>query len=186
LRPAARRISELDDVILNRFRRLIERKINAVRIRCHGDYHLGQVLFTGKDFCITDFEGEPLHPLSERRLKRNPLRDVAGMIRSFHYAAFAPLTKGESGVVLRAEDIGPLRDWATAWYGWVSACFLSGYFSAAQPDLIPEHSAELEILLDAYLLEKAIYELGYEMNNRPDWIVIPVNGILDLVGETSR
>jgi maltose alpha-D-glucosyltransferase / alpha-amylase len=181
-RADAERVAGLEDAVLNRFRRLIERKINALRIRCHGDYHLGQVLFTGKDFCITDFEGEPLHPLSERRLKRNPLRDVAGMIRSFHYAAFSPLTKGESGVVVRSADVQSLRAWGSAWYGWVSACFLSGYFAAIAPELIPNSTEELEILLDAYLLEKAIYELGYEMNNRPDWIVIPITGILDLIG----
>ena len=184
LRGQAHRILGLDDVVLRRFRRLIDHKIDAVRIRCHGDYHLGQVLFTGKDFVITDFEGEPLHPLSERRLKRSPLRDVAGMVRSFHYAAFSPLTKGESGVVVRTEDVGMLRKWATAWYGWVSAAFLSGYFRNADPKLVPSTTEELEVLLDAYLLEKAIYEVGYEMNNRPDWLVIPVNGILDLVGKS--
>jgi maltose alpha-D-glucosyltransferase / alpha-amylase len=185
VRPGAERVVQLEERLLQRFRRLIEKKIEAVRIRCHGDYHLGQVLFTGKDFVITDFEGEPLHPLSERRLKRNPLRDVAGMIRSFHYAAFSPLTKGEAGVVVRAEDVEMLNRWAQAWYGWVSGCFLSGYFSAVQPALIPGSIEELEILLDAYLLEKAVYELGYEMNNRPDWVVIPVKGILDLVGRYS-
>jgi maltose alpha-D-glucosyltransferase/alpha-amylase len=183
LRGQASHILELDDAVLSRFRRLIDRKIDAVRIRCHGDYHLGQVLFTGRDFMITDFEGEPLHPLSERRLKRSPLRDVAGMVRSFHYAAFSPLTKGESGVVVRHEDLGMLGAWATAWYGWVSAAFLSGYFATANARLVPGTTEELEILLDAYLLEKAIYELGYEMNNRPDWLVIPVKGILDLVGQ---
>ncbi|HEY0671247.1 MAG TPA: hypothetical protein VGD27_03220, partial [Longimicrobiales bacterium] len=181
VRADADRIVGMSDDVLNRFRRLIDRRIDAVRIRCHGDYHLGQVLFTGKDFCITDFEGEPLHPLSERRLKRNPLRDVAGMIRSFHYAAFSPLTKGESGVVVRSEDTEMLAGWATVWYGWVSGCFLSGYFQAAHAALIPNSTEELEILLDAYLLEKAVYELGYEMNNRPDWLVIPVKGILDLL-----
>ena len=182
LHDDTKRILQLEEPILQRFRRLIERKINAVRIRCHGDYHLGQVLFTGKDFVITDFEGEPLHPLSERRLKRNPLRDVAGMIRSFHYAAFSPLTKGESGVVVRSADLESLGEWATAWYGWVSASFLSGYFASVDASLIPNSEDELEVLLDAYLLEKAIYELGYEMNNRPDWLRIPVKGILDLVG----
>ena len=159
--------------------------MKAVRIRCHGDYHLGQVLYTGKDFVITDFEGEPLHPLSERRLKRSPLRDVAGMIRSFHYAAYSPLTKGEAGIVVRAEDVAALGNWAQAWYGWVSGCFLAGYFDGADDKLIPKSIEELEILLDAYLLEKAVYELGYEFNNRPDWIVIPIKGILDLVGSTG-
>jgi maltose alpha-D-glucosyltransferase/alpha-amylase len=183
VRGDAERVLSLSDHVLHRFRRLIDRKITSVRIRCHGDYHLGQVLFTGKDFCITDFEGEPLHPLSERRLKRSPLRDAAGMIRSFHYAAFAPLTKGESGVVVRIEDIESLRNWATVWYGWVCGCFLSGYFRAINPALIPDSTEELEILLDAYLLEKAVYELGYEMNNRPDWLPIPIKGILDLVAD---
>ena len=181
LQDDAERVLGLDEAIMTRFRRLIELKLNATRIRCHGDYHLGQVLFTGKDFVITDFEGEPLHPLSERRLKRSPLRDVAGMVRSFHYAAFAPLTKGEAGIVLRPEDTAGLAHWATAWYGWVSASFLSGYFATVGAELVPNTVDELEVLLDAYLLEKAVYELGYELNNRPDWIVIPVKGILDLV-----
>ena len=185
VRPDVERILTLEERVLQRFRRLLERRMHALRIRCHGDYHLGQVLYTGKDFVITDFEGEPLHPLSERRLKRSPLRDVAGMIRSFHYAAYSPLTKGEEGIVLRAEDVAPLGDWAQLWYGWVSGCFLAGYFEKADDKLIPKSIEELEILLDAYLLEKAIYELGYELNNRPDWIVIPIKGILDLVGGAS-
>ncbi len=171
----------LQDDLLLRFRRLIEIRIDGTRIRCHGDYHLGQVLYTGKDFVITDFEGEPLHPLSERRLKRSPLRDVAGMIRSFHYAAHAPLIKGEPGIVLRAIDRTMLDRWAQAWYSWVSAAFLAGYFNAAQPRLIPPTTAELEVLLDAYLLEKAVYEVGYELNNRPDWLSIPLHGLLDLL-----
>jgi maltose alpha-D-glucosyltransferase/alpha-amylase len=115
-RANAQRIFDLQDVLLQRFRRLIEMKIHAVRIRCHGDYHLGQVLYTGKDFVITDFEGEPLHPLSERRLKRSPLRDVAGMLRSFQYVAFTPLVRGESGIVVRAEDRATLSRWALAWH----------------------------------------------------------------------
>ena len=185
LQPDVERVLALEDRVLLRFRRLLERRMKAVRIRCHGDYHLGQVLYTGKDFVITDFEGEPLHPLSERRLKRSPLRDVAGMIRSFHYAAYSPLTKGEAGIVVRAEDVAALGNWAQAWYGWVSGCFLAGYFDGADDKLIPKSIEELEILLDAYLLEKAVYELGYEFNNRPDWIVIPIKGILDLVGSTG-
>ncbi len=182
LQEDADRILSLAEAINARFRRLIEQRINAVRIRCHGDYHLGQVLFTGKDFLITDFEGEPLHPLSERRLKRNPLRDVAGMIRSFHYASYAPLAKDEAGVVVRSEDREMLTRWATAWYGWVTGRFLSGYFETANTTIIPASMEEIEILLDAYLLEKAVYELGYELNNRPEWLVIPVRGILDLLG----
>jgi maltose alpha-D-glucosyltransferase / alpha-amylase len=173
----------LQEEVLGRFRRLIERKINAIRIRTHGDFHLGQLLYTGNDFVITDFEGEPLHPLSERRLKRSPLRDVAGMIRSFQYAAYAPLIMEESGAVVRAEDRSTLERWAEAWYAWVSASFLNGYLGTVKPELLPPTAEELEILLDAYLLEKAIYEVGYELNNRPAWLQIPLRGLLELLGK---
>ncbi|MGQ0814555.1 MAG: maltose alpha-D-glucosyltransferase [Gemmatimonadota bacterium] len=175
-------ITVLQEEVLNRFRKLIDQKLNGIRIRTHGDFHLGQLLFTGKDFVITDFEGEPLHPLSERRLKRSPLRDVAGMIRSFQYAAYAPLIKKQSGVVVREEDLTLLKHWAEAWYSWVSGSFLSGYLKTVQQSLLPPSGAELETLLDAYLLEKAIYELSYEMNNRPDWLQIPMRGLLELLG----
>jgi maltose alpha-D-glucosyltransferase / alpha-amylase len=173
----------MQEEVLARFRRLIELKINAIRIRTHGDFHLGQLLYTGKDFVITDFEGEPLHPLSERRLKRSPLRDVAGMIRSFQYAAYAPLIQDESGVVVRPEDRAMLERWAEVWYAWVSASFLNGYFSKIRKELLPSSNEELEVLLDAYLLEKAIYELGYELNNRPAWLQIPMRGLLELLGK---
>ena len=181
VRPDATHVYELQDDLLQRFRKLIEIKLHAVRIRCHGDYHLGQVLYTGKDFVITDFEGEPLHPLSERRLKRSPLRDVAGMLRSFQYAAYTPLIRGQTGIVLRAEDREALAHWAHAWHSWASESFLRGYFNCADARLLPATSAELEIMLDAYLLEKAVYELGYELNNRPDWLQIPVRGLLELL-----
>lgn len=183
--PEVEHLGALQGEILQRFRKLIDTRINGIRIRTHGDFHLGQVLYTGKDFIITDFEGEPLHPLSERRLKRSPLRDVAGMVRSFHYAAYAPLIKNESGVVVRDEDRASLERWAAGWYAWVSSSFLAGYFSAIAPALLPESTAELEALLDAYLLEKAIYELGYELNNRPDWVQIPMHGLLELLGKQS-
>jgi maltose alpha-D-glucosyltransferase / alpha-amylase len=173
----------LQEEVLTRFKKLIEGKIGSIRIRTHGDFHLGQLLFTGKDFVITDFEGEPLHPLSERRLKRSPLRDVAGMVRSFQYAAYSPLIKDASGIVVRKEDREQLEGWAEAWYSWVSSAFLSGYLSAAQPALLPTSERELEKLLDAYLLEKAIYEVGYELNNRPDWLQIPTRGLLQLLGK---
>jgi maltose alpha-D-glucosyltransferase/alpha-amylase len=186
VRAEAEQVLDLQQEVLARFRRLIEMKIHGVRIRCHGDYHLGQVLFTGKDFVITDFEGEPLHPLSERRLKRSPLRDVAGMLRSFDYAAYTPLVKGQAGIVFRTEDRMALEQWAHAWNRWVAAAFLGGYFGAAAPVLVPPTMVELETLMDAYLLEKAVYELGYEMNNRPDWLPIPIRGMLELLGKRFK
>jgi maltose alpha-D-glucosyltransferase/alpha-amylase len=168
--------------VLNRFRLLLSRKINANRTRIHGDFHLGQVLYTGKDYVIIDFEGEPARPLTERRLKRSPLRDVAGMLRSFHYAAYTSLYGHLGSAMVRPEDISAMEPWANIWTIWISATFLQSYLEHAQTGrFIPTDRAELDILLDVYLLEKALYELGYELNNRPDWVHIPIAGILQLL-----
>jgi maltose alpha-D-glucosyltransferase/alpha-amylase len=151
--------------------------INARRIRCHGDLHLGQVLFTGKDFVIIDFEGEPERPVSERRIKASPLRDVAGMLRSFHYAAYSAL-RGSTSALLMQHPSVPLELWADYWTAWVSAAFLRSYLEAAKPGgFLPQDQSQIETLLTIYLLEKAIYELRYEINNRPDWVRIPLDGI---------
>ncbi|HYP08245.1 MAG TPA: maltose alpha-D-glucosyltransferase [Bryobacteraceae bacterium] len=166
----------------DRFRLLRTMRTEAVRIRHHGDFHLGQVLYTGQDFVIIDFEGEPARPLSERRLKRSPLRDVAGMIRSFQYAAYAALFGQVPGVTARAEDLERLRAFAEHWTAWVSAAFLKGYLEeAAHAPYIPRSPEALRTLLDAYLLEKAVYEVAYELNNRPDWVRIPLAGIAKLL-----
>jgi maltose alpha-D-glucosyltransferase/alpha-amylase len=179
LRPKIETIIERQAEILNRFRSVTERKITATRIRCHGDYHLGQVLYTGKDFVIIDFEGEPARPISERRIKRSPLRDVAGMLRSFHYAAYARLFAQQEGGLIRSEDFSYLESWVEFWHTWVSVLFLKAYLEvAAQGGFLPRTHEELQVLIDIYLLEKTIYEVGYELNNRPGWIRIPVQGIL--------
>jgi maltose alpha-D-glucosyltransferase/alpha-amylase len=164
----------------SRFRSFADRKFKTARIRCHGDYHLGQVLFTGKDFMVLDFEGEPARPLSERRIKRCPLRDVAGMLRSFQYASYASLFSLE-GKGWASEEDGP-EFWARFWNGWVAKVFLSAYLEAATPGgFLPDSREQLRDLLEFYLLEKAIYELGYELNNRPDWVRIPLQGLHDLI-----
>lgn len=150
---------------------LLERKINGMRIRVHGDFHLGQVLYTGKDFVIFDFEGEPGRPLSERRIKRSPLRDVAGMIRSFDYAA---------ATALLGKNLN-LQPWAKFWRNWTSVYFLQGYFAHVQQKLLPSHLADMQMLLHILLLEKAIYEIDYELNNRPDQLIIPCQGLLDTI-----
>ena len=161
-----------------RFRAVLDRKITAMRIRCHGDYHLGQLLYTGKDFYIIDFEGEPARPMSERRIKRSPFRDVAGMLRSFHYASIACLRGGG----FRDEDIPFLEPWAQFWYMWTSAAFLQSYLKVTQDvDFLPNTQEELGVLLDLYLIDKAFYELIYELNNRPDWVTIPLQGLLYLL-----
>jgi maltose alpha-D-glucosyltransferase / alpha-amylase len=167
-----------------RLQGLTSRPIEASRIRVHGDYHLGQVLFTGRDFVIIDFEGEPARPLSERRLKRSPLRDVAGMLRSFHYAAYAALFDQASrwGADSNPDVETHLRAGALAWYRWVSATFLGAYLDAVRgAGLLPKTRADVETLLAAELIEKASYELSYELNNRPSWIRIPIQGLRELL-----
>jgi len=172
--------------ITARFSAIRDMPIHATRQRTHGDYHLGQVLYTGKDFVIIDFEGEPMRSLSERRIKRSALRDVAGMLRSFHYAAFSPLVNPEIGGTVRPEDSVALEPWARFWYAWVTATFLSAYReAAADAAFIPKDEREFETLLDARLLEKALYELSYELNNRPTWAGIPLRGIRDLLHGTG-
>jgi maltose alpha-D-glucosyltransferase / alpha-amylase len=161
-------------------RPVLDHPISAARIRCHGDYHLGQVLYTGRDFVIIDFEGEPARPVGERRIKHSPLRDVAGMLRSFHYASYAPLF-GLAGAV-RREDEPAMQLWGRYWVNWVSAAFLKSYLETIVPaSLLPKSQEELRILLDLSMLEKMVYELGYEMNNRPDWVRIPLRGIVELL-----
>jgi maltose alpha-D-glucosyltransferase/alpha-amylase len=171
-RRDAERVLALEGSIAARFDTLLVRPIHALRSRIHGDYHLGQVLFTGEDFIIIDFEGEPARPLSERQMKRSPLQDVAGMLRSFHYAAYAAYFS-------QARD---LEQWARFWHLWVSVAYLKTYLDVVSgAAFLPSSSDELKLLLDAYLLEKAVYELGYELNNRPDWVIIPLQGILQTV-----
>lgn len=165
----------------NRFRALLSRRLSAQRTRVHGDYHLGQVLFTGTDYFIIDFEGEPARPLEERRAKCSPVRDVVGMLRSYHYAAYASLFGPGSGSIPGA-DIAALEPWARMWSAWACSAFLNSYLDHAEPGrFLPGDPAELDILLNVYLLEKALYELGYELNNRPDWVRIPLNGLLQLL-----
>ncbi|CAN5528152.1 maltose alpha-D-glucosyltransferase [soil metagenome] len=174
VRAEAEDVLGSDKEILALQQRILERISGASKIRIHGDYHLGQVLYTGKDFIILDFEGEPARPLSERKLKRSALRDVAGMMRSFQYAAYSALWQPST----RPEDIPFLEDWADIWYRQMSTVFLQSYLAtAAGATFIPQNPDDLQVLLSAYLLDKAVYEIGYELNNRPDWVVIPIRGI---------
>ncbi len=180
LREQMEKLLALEAQVRARFRTIRDQKVSGMRIRVHGDYHLGQVLYAGKDFVIIDFEGEPARPLSERRIKRSPTRDVASMLRSFHYAAYAALFGQVPGVL--PQDFSVLEPWARFWYHWVSVAFLKGYLAAVdQSPILPKSVSELQTLLEANLLEKALYELSYELNNRPDWVRIPLEGILQLL-----
>jgi maltose alpha-D-glucosyltransferase / alpha-amylase len=175
--------------ILERFRALLGHTLTGLRTRVHGDYHLGQVLHTGRDFTIIDFEGEPSAPVSQRRLRRSPLRDVASMLRSFDYAAHAAARdEVERGVVDRgSEGARLLEEWGRRWTSWASASFLRGYLGAEGiEELLPADRGELELLLDAFALDKALYEVGYEIGARPEWLHIPLTGILSHVGGGGR
>jgi maltose alpha-D-glucosyltransferase/alpha-amylase len=169
------RQGEFDAVL----RKLVTGKLDGLKIRVHGDYHLGQVLFTGKDFIIIDFEGEPGRTLAERRFKHCALRDVASMARSLDYAALSALRTG----AIRADDVARLEPWARAWSSWMSASFVQAYLSALDRygSLVPASDADCSALLDYYLLDKCLYELEYEFNNRPDWISIPLFGLVSLL-----
>jgi maltose alpha-D-glucosyltransferase/alpha-amylase len=165
--------------IIARFAKLLGRKLLSVKIRIHGDYHLGQVLHTGNDFVIIDFEGEPARSISERRLKRSALRDIAGMIRSFHYPTYAIISNEK---MFSAGEIEGLRVWADVWYRCVAGAFLKSYLRTVErAPIIPKGKEELELMLGAYLIEKAVYEVAYELNNRPDWTAIPLRGIKNLL-----
>jgi maltose alpha-D-glucosyltransferase/alpha-amylase len=165
----------MEEPLLRRIRAVTDRKLVATRIRIHGDYHLGQVLYTGRDFVILDFEGEPSRSISERRFKRSPLRDVAGMIRSFEYAAAYGLQQGPT----RAEDAPALAPWSRLWRRWASARFLHGYLGiAADAGFLPPSPDDLRAMLELYLIDKTVYELRYELNNRPEWVGIPLQALL--------
>ncbi len=177
-----KRVLARQDAIMACFRLLTDHKITAKRLRCHGDYHLGQVLYTGKDFVIIDFEGEPARPVSERRIKRSPLRDVAGMLRSFHYAVYSALFDEEARGSFQADRREQMEAWAEDWRLLVCSEYLRTYLSRTEDaGFLPNTPEEIKVLLDAYLMEKAVYELGYEMNNRPDWVRIPLQGIEQLL-----
>lgn len=174
----------LRDAVDDRLARLLDRPSRGLRIRVHGDYHLGQVLDTGQDFTIIDFEGEPGRPLAERRVKQSPLVDVAGMLRSFSYAASGTLVRRAGGGEVGAATVARLEPWVRAWAAWVSAAFLAGYRdTAGTAPMLPPDDEGWATLLDAFLLQKALYELDYELNNRPRWVGIPLQGIVGLLRE---
>lgn len=180
-RAFAEKVLEMEDKILECFSEIYTIPISAARTRIHGDYHLGQVLFTGKDFIIIDFEGEPGFSFSERRLKKNAFKDVAGMMRSFHYAAFGKILLNEN---YRQQDLEFLEQWAEQWQHYVSRFYLGAYLEKmGRGSKLPY---EDDVLIRTYLIEKAIYELGYELNGRPDWVIIPLRGIYYLMNRYAQ
>jgi maltose alpha-D-glucosyltransferase/alpha-amylase len=175
------------DAILKRFRGLLDVEAGGVRIRTHGDFHLGQLLFTGKDFIVIDFEGEAAKPLEERRVKRSPLRDVASMVRSFDFVAMSVLlgfasNRGHSPGVIRPEDRQLLEPWADAWVNRVSRAFVSEYVRTVEgANLLPPSMADRKLMLELFALEKALHETENELAGRPAWAELPLRGVLKLL-----
>jgi maltose alpha-D-glucosyltransferase/alpha-amylase len=182
-RTLAERVLDQGPRLVNRLGALAAEGSNLIKIRVHGDYHLGQVLWAENDFVILDFEGEPGRMMTERRAKKSPLRDVAGMLRSFDYAAYSELLSFTDD---DRENFDRLEPWAQIWRTWTSAAFLREYcrvVSAA--GLLPADRDTTGRLLDLFILEKTLFELQYELNYRPDWVTIPLLGVLQLVREAS-
>jgi maltose alpha-D-glucosyltransferase/alpha-amylase len=178
-------VVEIAATVLSRRRRILDyfgalksANFRTQRIRIHGDYHLGQVLRVKTDFVILDFEGEPARPLEYRRSKQCPLKDVAGMLRSFSYAAYASLNNYSAR---HSEDLTRLEPWAQLWERSAAAAFLRAYRETAQgAEFLPADTSDFHKLLDVFLLDKALYEVRYELNARPAWVRIPLMGIMAL------
>ncbi len=178
-RELARTALGLQSVLDDKLRQITSSKLDVTRIRCHGDYHLGQVLFTGDDFVIIDFEGEPGRSPSERRYRRNPLRDVAGLLRSFAYAVDTALASER----VRPEDRPRLAPLAEAFRAWVCVSFVRTYLAGINGQAYaPRTPVVARTLLEFFELEKAVYEVNYELNNRPAMIGIPLTGLLRIAG----
>jgi trehalose synthase-fused probable maltokinase len=181
-RDAAARVVGSEPVLTDLTDEALRHTSSAMRTRIHGDYHLGQVLRTGTGMVIIDFEGEPARTIKERRIKRSPLQDVAGMVRSFHYAAYVPLL-GPAASETAVRKVDAFETWAARWYEWMAGHFLRAYLETSGSSRhLPSNPTELAGLLDFHLLEKAVYELGYELDNRPAWVGIPLAGICRILG----
>jgi maltose alpha-D-glucosyltransferase/alpha-amylase len=180
------RLLELERNVVPCMRGLVDRRIHGMRLRCHGDYHLGQILSTGNDYVIIDFEGNPNRPLSERRIKRSPLLDVAEMLRSFHYAASHAASMVVETMVLGADDQRALESAVHAWYRWVAAAFVRSYLEATQnAPFVPGSRDELRSLLNAMLMERTAHEIISELGQRPKWVAVAVKGMLELLDVTT-
>ena len=178
-------VVEIAAAVLSRRRRILDHfgamglnGFETQRIRIHGDYHLGQVLRVKTDFVILDFEGEPARSLEYRRAKQCPLKDVAGMLRSFSYAAYTSLL---NYTARHPEDLTRLEPWAQLWERSAGAAFLRAYRETARgTEFLPAASSDVQKPLHAFLLDKALYEISYELNARPEWLRIPLLGIMSL------
>ncbi|WP_460637342.1 maltose alpha-D-glucosyltransferase [Larkinella harenae] len=177
--------SEIKDIVgkkqavLDALKRIYDHKLDALKIRIHGNYHLGQILLTGKDIAIQDFGGNPLRTFSTRRIKRSPLRDVAAMIRSFYYVAYDGF---QSTSQVPKEDVSGLLSFADLWAYQMGEIFLKAYLeTVSEKEFYPKKESDLQLMLETYLLERAIFDLNYELSNRPDRVLAPVRIIKTIV-----
>jgi len=166
-------------LIRSKFLRFDWTKLKGERIRVHGDYHLGQILVQDDDFYILDFEGEPESTIRDRQVKQPPMKDVAGLFRSFHYAIYATIFNNQDCYKQSQEELFKA---AELLYGYFAGIFLETYVQTVeQANLNIGYSQERNFILEYCLLEKAVYELGYELNSRPTWAIIPLKGISNLI-----
>ena len=175
----AKEVLGLKSEILKCFRNIYDHKIPVMKIRTHGDYHLRQILWTGREYIMNSFEGDPTKSFSERRIRRSAMRDLAAMIRSLHYAAYSNILSPEYD---QQRKEGNLEEWAENWHYYITRLYIKGYFDkAGNSDYVPKDHDDFKILMHTFLLEKALYELNYEIQNRPEWIIIPLRGIKEII-----
>ncbi|MGB3736858.1 MAG: maltose alpha-D-glucosyltransferase [Ilumatobacter sp.] len=185
-RDLAEQVVDDGDSLISRFDSLATTKMSAKRIRIHGDLHLGQILWTGNDVVFIDFEGEPGQPIGQRIIKRSPLGDVAGLLRSFDYAGrVAVATAVERGRVGDGE-LDRVEQWRAAWTREMQDRLLGEYGATiAGSELVPDDDADLRLLLDVYLVTKSLYEVRYELANRPQWVSWPLEGVVEMIRESG-
>ena len=161
--------------LLDILKQIYSKKLDVLKIRIHGNYNLAQVLFTGKDMAINDFGGDPSKSFSERRLKRSPLRDVASMIRSFQYIAHEGFLTNNQ---IPKEDLESLMPYAALWAHYMNMFFVKAYLDAVEGSaFVPKDKKEFQIMLQTYLFDKSFADLNYELNNRPEYVQVPLNNI---------
>ena len=188
-RPLAERLIAAEPDLLKLFRSVLDPSLGGVRIRCHGNYVLEQLFYTGKDFIVIDFEGEPGKTVGERRLKKSPLQDVAAIVRSFDYAVQSVLLGlssplGRTVGLIREEDRAMLSAWAIAWYEQVASEYVTEYVQTlAETNLLPSSQDRLRVFLNVLVLEKALREIDLELANRPDWLIVPLRGVVRMLDE---
>lgn len=179
LRTEAELLLGRREAVLRKMKRIYQRKIDALKIRIHGNFDMKQVIFTGRDLALLDFHGDPSRSYSERRLKRSALVDIAGMIRSIYYVAYEGFIINNGSDAQEKEKLLPF---VHAWIHYVSGFFLHAYYQTiGGTHIIPDNRDDLRMMLENYILEKMVYSLHYELNRRPEWAVVPLRAIRTLI-----